>query len=296
MISCKSFNDNPAENNSKIKVDISKLQQQLGYSTQSKKNRGQKKITTRPGDSDATVEVKALLIGALIVNSRTAPYNNDLAITDEINDQFQEDMANSTQYFSLVSLPVAEDFVEFMVPTDGAGNWQVMVIGLDFQPDAFEDLGADERKNSSIYFGFTPIFYTRAQIGDTPIEVKVKRQCLIDEPPKGCATYDDKLVKKPIVTASVEIIDVKYNGDNSFSSGTVTFPIIVRNQSDADSAITSLETIVSEIGSPKILTVFTTHTKNSSESTTCQNLANVENVTVAQLSAACQIQESKMTF
>jgi len=291
IIGCGEFNDNPAEQARTISIDIQELQRQVGYSTDSIANQcEQLPRIVSSGGSDATSEVKTIALGAIVVTSRDTPYTTDEAPTDEEVEIFKDEVANSVVYISFVDLPTSEDTVDFLIPPPSAGKWQVFAIGVDFELDYLEELAEDEHENSIIYYGFTKDFYTSETIEGVTPEITLKRACLRSEGIKGCATYSNDLDDGPVVSAAVEIIDVKINGVSVDHDG---FPIIVRTEADSQAAVSTLLGFLDdesmEIGD--IRTVITTHSKNPNESSDCRAFADNPDATVDDFTTNCETQE-----
>ena len=76
---CKEFNDNPVERTGTLRIDVQSLQRQLGISQSNGKSAS---ITNVPGDTEATNPVKGLIVGVMLVTSRSAPYTSDVAMTE----------------------------------------------------------------------------------------------------------------------------------------------------------------------------------------------------------------------
>ena len=291
IIGCAEFNDNPAEKEKTISIDIQELQRQVGYSTDSTGNqREELPRITGPGDSDATNDVKSIVVGAIVVTSRDTPYSEYEAITDEEWEVFKDEIANSIGYISFVHLPTSEDTIEFSVPPPSAGNWQIFAVGIDFRIDYVEELGEDKHDDAIIYRGFAKDFYTSETIeGETP-ELTLRRACVTNENIKGCATYSNDLNDDPIVTAAVEIIDVKIN---NVSVDPNYFPIIVRTEADSQAAVNTLKGFrdSQSLNVGDTLTVIATHSKNPNESSDCRAYADDQDATVSDLKDNCETQE-----
>ncbi|MCP4755359.1 MAG: hypothetical protein GY866_31225 [Proteobacteria bacterium] len=305
LFSCKQLNSNPpAEQGGRMSIDIQDIQKQVGYPTASTP---MDKRTTAADvfvneDTDVTDTVASLLIGAVIVTSRSIPYDNDEAVTSSISSFLGRDFSNSMDYLKIVELPIEQDTVTFDAPPPGAKNWQIIVVGLTTQPETIADLGSGEHSNSTIYVGFSERFYKAEDIGDTPVKIKMKRACLTGSIPKGCATYGAALNASPVVTKSVEIVGIKVN-EHDYLSSTVDFPIFVRTDSDETSAVEKLTTVRREIeehySSVSSLSVLTSHTENPYEDEACQALSDAVNeneYTNVRLKTNCDIEEYRVVF
>ncbi len=303
-VGCKDLNDNPppvAEDT--LRIDVSELQRQMsanvGLSEENQNEAPNYSVTS--SDTDVSSEAKTLLIGAIVVTSRSTPYASSTAITTSIPSFFGNDLTDSGDFIQLIDLPVTETYVEFKVPPSSAGNWQVFAVAFSTQPELVSDLSSGEHKDSAIYFGVKEQFFTADSIGNTPIPVRMQRVCLQGTAPKGCATFGASLTAEPVVTASVDIVGVKANGDD-YTPSSVDFPIFVRTAADVTSAITSLETIRDEIKNSLTatsMTVRATHSENTTESTDCQALSSVTNeneYTNTLLRTYCEVSDYQVTY
>ncbi|MBU2646544.1 hypothetical protein KKI24_17685 [bacterium] len=298
--SCKDLSNDPPEESGNLVVNLGEIQRQLGYATQSSGSNGRSDSVTVPGATDASNEVKSLLVGAFVVNTRNTPYTKDVAITDAIEENLKDELAGSVDYIKIVDLPTANDYIEFPYPKSELSRWQVIAVALNFRIKEFAELGEDTHEDSILYFGFSENFYRSNTIGENEqVAVQMNRACLTN-PVKGCATYDDSLTGTPVVTAAVEILGVRFNANTTDFASSVSFPIIVRTSADATAAINSLKTVRSAITAAgntiTSLTVRSTHSKNTAESTACKALADNASATVAQLSASCEVQLNKITL
>lgn len=305
MISgCKDLSNDSPENTSSLVVNLGDLQKQMGISSSSNSSSSRSRGVDTPVDSPASNEVKSLLVGAFVVNSRSEPYSLDVAITEEVEEDVQDDLAASVDYIEIVTLPTDNDYVEFSYPKSDLSRWQVIAVALDFEIKEFAELGEDAHEESVLYMGFNDRFYTASTIENvSQVPIEMSRACLLNAV-KGCATYGDSVDESPVVTSAVEILDVRYetNGQTTVhNSGTVTFPLIVTDETSADSAAESLKTvrdeIVAVVGAANIesLTVRTTHTGSAAESEACQNLYG-NSPSLSQLDTNCEKQFSKISY
>lgn len=302
LFGCKEFNNNPPPARTQMMaVDVKAIQRQLTYLTGSSSINGRIKPESSfvNQESEVSNAAKTLLIGAMVVTKRSSPYSRSLSFAAGIRSFFGSDLTNSANYFTFVNLPLAGDIVEFKVPPPSAGNWQAMVVAFNTQPENIGDLSDIAYKNSAIYFGITPRFYSSNDIGRSPLQIIIKRVCFAATPPKGCATFAASLSGTPIVTASVEIIGVKVNGVDYLST-LVDFPVFVRTESDIISAESKLgivrEEIIGLFSSISSLTVYTTHAENPYESDTCKSLADETDYANTKLKTNCDIAEFTVTF
>ena len=296
LFGCKDINEAPKESESStFRMELAGLQQQLGYNAVQSKS-----IQAAADNSDITGSIKSVVIGAMVVTKRATPYTPDLALATSMRNDIKEDIINSASYFEVVHFPTTAEYVEFKVPPAGAGDWQIVAIASSKEYAHVGELDEADMINSILYYGFNGQFYKAEDIGNDPVDIIMKRACLIDNPPIGCAAYDE--FKTPIVTSSVEIIDVQINGVSVADKA--VFPVIVRNTNDESylqqkspsKAISFLKVLINGQDSISELLVRTTHASNATESAACKALADVKPLTVAQLEAACEIQENRIYY
>lgn len=301
---CKDLNDNPPPEPEKtLQIDIADLQSQISASPGLHETSPDETIhqSVTSTDTDVSSEAKTLLVGAIVVTKRDTPYEDEITPTTSISRFFGSDLYDSGEYLELIDLPVSQKYIEFKVPPPSAGNWQVIAVGFSTQPEQVDNLSDTEHRKAAIYFGTNENFFTADDIGNTPVPVRMKRVCLQGDPPNGCATFGKSLTADPVVTASVEIVGIKVNGEN-YTPNTVDFPIFVRTASDVTSAIASLKTIRDEITdsqTPTSLTVRTTHSENTIESDECQALSDTTNeneFTNTRLRTQCEVSDYKVTY
>ncbi len=218
---CGEFNDNPADKSS-VTVNIKDLQKQLGYDST---NMTRSVDQIKQDDTNTTTKIESLIIGAVVI-SRSEPYASDEPFSDEDGEQLGTDVANSIDSLMSVNLPVYNDTIEIQLPVPSSSQWQVVAVGLskqitsiaDFIDEQVED--ADDKEDIISYIGFTENAYNTNDVNETtPIEIKMRRTCFINKETKGCATFYNDADGEPIVTSSVDIIDIKYAvGENSEKS------------------------------------------------------------------------------
>ncbi len=305
VLGCKQFNDDPAERSDTITVDVQKIQNQLGYTKADavkSQNSGSSNISP-PTDTDASNAVRSILIGAMVVTSRSTPYTSTTALTEAEVENMEDDLLNSVNYFKMINLPTTSTYLTFDVPPETAGNWQVVAVGLDFDISVFDDLSKEEHDGAVIYAGFVERFFTRNDVGDGVLgdDLLMKRACLNSETVKGCATYNVDINDDPVVTAAVEIVGVQYTTSSGTEDASGDFPILVRSSSGTG-VLSPSEAIEELIGIRDAitvdpaeiisLTVLTTHMKNTSlESSACTSLLDANIDTTSDLTSVCDTQE-----
>jgi hypothetical protein len=98
-----------------------------------------------------TVVVGAIVVTPLGTGPGGAYTQTDaLNLTDAQREQLEQDAIQSAVYMELVQLPSAEDSVEFRIPPSGAGNWQLIGVGLRNPRLALEEI----QNIDPIWYGF----------------------------------------------------------------------------------------------------------------------------------------------
>lgn len=305
---CKSFDNDPPEESGKgLVIDLREIKKQMGVPTAS----GASGISNSiyPEETEATSKVLGVVLGTMVVTKRDTPYTKETPLTDAVIDDIEKDLTNSISFIEFYPIGdlIGKDFIELpKTPPPTSGHWQVIVAGTNVVVEKAEDL--EDEDDPIIYAGFSERFYYSDQIKENEeINVEMVRVCFVDNPAKGCATFDDKWSKDPIVTSAVEILGAYYTYGTSDAtadvSTDVSFPIIVRSASDATNAISSLKTVrdlmkvnaTENSHDVKSLTIRTTHSMNTThESSACTALRNSNSVTVSQLETNCSVQLNKV--
>ncbi len=107
-------------------------------------------------------------------------------MTDDEVDVVVGQLRNSTDFIGLIHLPTEENYIEFNVPPQSSGNWQVTAVGLRTQPDKLSELSNEEHGESLIYFGFIEKFETRDSVKSRPIGITLYRACQIEAASSDC--------------------------------------------------------------------------------------------------------------
>ncbi len=281
-------NDNSVSSGSKsMEIDISEVKEQIGYSGQSSSSEEEVSVSVDDvEENDATSAVKALIIGAIVI-SKSTPYSLDDALTEDDLEDLAEDVINSQSYITYVNLPTSSSTVEVKVPPPSAGNWQIIVVGVNFTLDSLDDIIDNE--SDITYYGFIERFYEYDDVGSSSLgNITMQRACLADpdDPPKGCAIYQPDLDDDPVVSSAVEIIRIEQNGSAVWTGGAGSH--IVRNATNENDAVSLLEGYRNSFSVGDIITVVTTHQESASESSSCEGSAAVN------LETNCNTQEYKI--
>jgi hypothetical protein len=290
LVACNEFgNDSPSEGKT-LRIDLANIQSQMGINNIDK---NQLNSVSAPGDTDATIAVKGLVVGALKVNERSTAYTLKEALTDDVLDDMKADVINSAEFLIPLTLPITENYIEITLPPSTAGNWQVIAVGVDFEINTLGEIGEEAHSDSIVYAGFSSSMYTTDGYDGSTISFNMVRNCWSKKTSKGCAVYTGNINEDPIVTAAVEILGVQYNnlGTDFVSLSCNSFPIIVADSGDVSAAIHKLQECRTDIidagASLSVLTTRTTHRKNTIyESAACQSSSD----TTSDLESKCQVQ------
>jgi len=298
---CKDLNDNPPPiQEETARINIEELQLQMNANPGAREEGADRSVTiTNTGVSSAA---RKLLVGAFLRTGSSTPVPSDYEITGSVTTFIGDSLTDSADFLQLIDLPTASSYIEFKVPPQSAGNWQVGAIAFSTQPETINDISASEHKFSAVSAGFNASFFAAEDIGNTPIPVKIKRVCLMSSsPPNGCASFGATRTADPVVTASVEIVGVRVNGKD-YTPKTVDFPIIVRTAANVTTAVANLKTIRTEITGSQTaasLTVRVTHAENTTESSACRALAGTTNRnehTNTQLRTHCEVTDHTVYY
>jgi hypothetical protein len=193
----------------KLSVNIAPIVQQLGGGGDGQ-TAARTGMVAGPPPSAAVTPVQTLVVGAIVIDFQNTPIGPNTSITDALKTSLKNAAINSVQFLQLVSLPTSSSTVDFDAPPPGSTHWQIVVVGLRDSPSSFDQIG----DNSPIYYGFNtdmagnPVFLTSDTVGDAPLDITMRRACLVAMPPAGCAQYGADSLRTPVVTSAVEIVGV----------------------------------------------------------------------------------------
>ena len=109
-------------------------------------------------------EVLTIVIGAIVITHEKVSGNGIEAYTiDDVaagigesqEELLKSDLEQSIVFMEIVQLPTDDDFVEFRIPPDNAGQWQLLAVGMRHRIEALSDIQSD----SPIYYGFIDEFF-----------------------------------------------------------------------------------------------------------------------------------------
>ncbi len=290
-----------SEESGSITIPIQDVQSQLGYSDSAGTNTVNR--PTNDEDDPATPLAKSVVIGAIVVRSRTlaeGAYNDRTPITD-LESQLEDDIRDSAQFITLVNLPSDEEEITVELPPAAATKWQLIGAAFGTQPATKEALGDDETQKATNYIGFDPRFLATNPDGQvvvldddgvpgsepvTDLILNMRRACLINDisPPKGCAQYDPN-TGKLVVTSAVEIIDVEVDGVSVAPIAGGGYPIFVTDAASAETAQFRLDGFFEQAKTIGV-EVFTTHQLSAQQ----ENPACKTSTTVAKLETNCGVE------
>ena len=218
VVGCANLNEDPG-NSSTMDADISGLQQQLGFS-ESYAADGTRIVS--PPVSDAMEVVETLVVGAVVVNEQSTVYTQQ-SLTTEGQNRLETDVLNSANYFTVIDLPTTAETVEFNLPPEVAGDWQVMAAALRVNIDVLADI--ENQSDSITHYGFSDTFVDQ----DTAlngVSLVMRRACLGGDPPSGCGQIDAQ--GDPVLTGAVEIQDalIMRSGSTEYTSFAGALPAV----------------------------------------------------------------------
>ena len=141
--------------------------------------------------SPAGTEVLSIVIGAIVITHEKVsgngiePYTIDdvfAGIGESQRALLESDLEQSIVFMEIVQLPTDDDSVEFPIPPDNAGKWQLLAVGMRHRIESLGDIDS----NSPIYYGFIGRFLNgEVTPGDEISEdLKLIAACAIADPPK----------------------------------------------------------------------------------------------------------------
>ena len=300
--------DSASEDSGSVNFTTGALQRQLGF-----REDPETSALVGPADNESTTLARAVVVGAVVIRSRSlaqGPYSDQTPITDI--GLLEDDIRDSANLVQLFSLPVADSEVRIRIPPPGAAKWQIMAAAFSTQPLHLDELALPVHQNAVIYLGFTtdpagqPVFLKTSNDGEifvldgagnptggpvTNLSLVLKRACLISLP-KGCAQFVPGLNVTPLLNTGVEIYEIELDGMTPAPLLIPGYPIIVRAAPDVASEDTIgvvTATIigaafdpVSAGGLDTSVEVFTTHILAPNQDPACALLDN-NAPTVAQL-------------
>ncbi len=234
-----------------------------GYSAQS---------VSSPGNTATTTDVKAIIIGALVIAFTDTPIGPDTPITKDMQDNLTTAAKNSIKFIKIVQLPSPDPFVEFDLPPPEATHWEVVAVGTRDPIDVLSDVG----DNSPIYYGFNvdannKPFLLSGSDAPATVTVKLQRACIANTPPVGCAQYKPNrplTAASLVITPSVEIVGVYLNGTSTnVLPGAVA--LVIHNSGAVAGAQTTVFGLLGTATSVRIDTTHQQSVPNATSNPTC---------------------------
>lgn len=153
---CGDLNDNP--NNSSLGVTVAFNDNGSASASGSEPNQQSPQAITSP----AGEQVLTLVVGAIVITHEKVPGGGIVPYTfADINtlnetqrELLEKDAEQSVVFLEIVQLPTASNFVEFDIPPDNAGKWQLIAVGMRHRIEALDEI----LDNSPIYYGFIDTF------------------------------------------------------------------------------------------------------------------------------------------
>ncbi len=262
LVACKGLNDQPAKQT--LTVDVTQLQRQMQVGG-----------ALVPG-VNIDPEVKALMIGPLVLNEGAIPWSLDQIQSDDIYQIFGQAMVNSQNYFTIYDLPLNQSVITIELPPVNSKRFQVLAVGLRKRPASVSQVGKGGNAGAGIYFGLSEKSYAVKELANGSIAIQMKRVCLVRPTPAGCASFGNSLTDTPRVAASVEIVGFRLDGAD-YTTYAAPLPVLVSNTTEAAQAVTWLTAVRDEIVArglkPATLSVLTTHRTSVLETEACKALA-----------------------
>ena len=274
--------DSASEDSGSVSFTTGALQRQLGF-----REDPETSALVGPADNESTTLARAVVVGAVVIRSRSlaqGPYSDQTPITDI--GLLEDDIRDSANLVQLFSLPVADSEVRIRIPPPGAAKWQIMAAAFSTQPLHLDELALPVHQNAVIYLGFTtdpagqPVFLKTSNDGEifvldgagnptggpvTNLSLVLKRACLISLP-KGCAQFvpgvaNDGSLLLPLISSAVEVYSVEVDGTEEPLVG---YPFIVRAAitDPSEELPGTASNSIGQIFDPRVhmsVQVFTTH-------------------------------------
>lgn len=255
----------------RMQMDIGPLLQQLGGAAKPASASSSSALTPsglNPNAAPAVTPVTALVVGAIVIDFQNTPIGENTSLTNTLKNNLTTAVENSVAYLTLVQLPPSSTTVDFLAPPPAATHWQVGAVGLRGSPATFSDI----TDSMPIYYGLNEdsmgngVFLTTSSIGSTPIDITMKRACLVADPPNGCAQFTaDRSAF--IITPSVEIVGVYVDG----ASNSLAAVLTIGTDTDITATYpTQIAALLSAVGGAKTsVRVDTTHKNDSAYTSPC---------------------------
>ncbi len=136
--------------------------------------------------TEAGPDVLTLVVGPIVItHSRDGSgtilaYTDELQVTDTNRELLEQDALQSVQFLEVVQLPQPGDTVEFSIPPDNAGLWQLIAVGLRIRRNTLEEI----QNTDPIWYGFTGRFLNEeVKQGKTDFDLMLEAGCSLDSPP-----------------------------------------------------------------------------------------------------------------
>ena len=181
---CGEFNDDPFNGGFIVRLGFDESAQQsasTGASTT-------QSITFPEGVNE---KVLTLIVGPIVITHEKTPgggiqpYTSEAEVTDTNRELLEKDAEQSVVYLEIVQLPNPDNAVEFEIPPDSAGRWQLIAVGLRERREALAEI----LDTDPIWYGFTPDFLDDdVKLGVTQFTLTLEPACsLTTTPDPPCA-------------------------------------------------------------------------------------------------------------
>lgn len=138
---CGEFNDNPFPGGLTVGLGFAEGGSGTSSTSSTDGTSGTQVVTPPPNCED----VKTVVVGAIVIrHSRDfsgviKPYRDEADVNDANEDLLQADAEQSAEFLRITQAPIP-DAVEFTIPPNGAGPWQLVAVGLRNRREAIADI------------------------------------------------------------------------------------------------------------------------------------------------------------
>ncbi len=242
--------------------------------------------------------IKGLMIGTLAVSSGT-PWRLDQITSGDLLAVFGSDFRNAEGYFVIYELPVEGDYLSLELPPEMGTQFQVLAVGLRSIPPTPGKTGQGAYSGAAAYMGLSARLYSSTELANGQVHINLSRACMVAPTPSGCASFAPGLRQSPIVSANVEIVGFKVNG-NDYTTYAVNLPLIVNSTATETEAIASLILVRDEIIATGVevssLSILTTHRTSPRETDACRALVGNADANNTLHRSYCEVQEYKISY
>ena len=154
---CGQFNDDPFNGGFIVRLGFDESAQQSATA-------GAGAVTPQGVTAPAGSGIVTLVVGPIVITHVKSTsvgggieayvFADIVLINDTDRENLEQDALQSVQFLEIVQLPHPSDTVEFEIPPDNAGPWQLIAVGLQVRRETLEAI----TDTDPIWYGFTPEF------------------------------------------------------------------------------------------------------------------------------------------